>query len=203
MDIVIYTAWFVLPGYIITRIINTLCPARRASDAINLLKCIGYSLLDVALWIWLYKICIDCNNEAWWYYLRITIVVALTSALTGLLLGLIRYCECIRWLIINVFNIQIEKPIPTAWDNIFSTRKNGCWVIVSLGNGKQIGGRFATKSHASSDQDYRDLFLEETYEVDENGWKKVNNTEGVWISPSEIKKLEFIGDENNERNEKE
>ena len=198
IDVVIYTAWFVLPGYIITRIINTLCPERKISDAINLLKCIGYSLIDIALWIWLYKICIDCNNKAWWHYLLLTVVVVSTSTLTGLAIGLIRYCGFFRWLVLKVFKIQIEKPIPTAWDNIFSSRKFGCWVIVTLGNGKHIGGRFSTNSHASSDQDYRDLFLEETYEVDENGWIKTPNTEGVWLSPDEIKKIEFIGDGNNE-----
>lgn len=198
MDVVIYTAWFVLPGYIITRIINTLCPGRKVSDAINLLKCIGYSLIDIALWIWLYKICIGCNNKAWWHYLLLTVVVVLTSTITGFVIGLIRYWGCLRWLVLKVFKIQIEKPIATAWDNVFSARKNGCWLIVTLSNGKHIGGRFSTNSHASSDQDYRDLFLEETYEVDESGWRRTPNTEGVWISPSEIKKLEFIGDDNNE-----
>lgn len=198
MDVVIYTAWFVLPGYIVSRIINTLCPGRKVSDAVNLLKSIGYSILNIAIWGWLYKICMECNSKAWWYYLVLTIVVVATSLFTGFVIGLLRYCGFLRWLILKLFKIQIEKPIPTAWDNIFSSRKNGCWVIVSLGNGKHIGGRFSTNSHASSDQDYRDLFLEETYEIDENGWKRIDNTEGVWISPNEIKKIEFIGDGENE-----
>ena len=199
IDVVIYTAWFVLPGYVIVRVINTLCPGRKNSDAVNLLKSIGYSVINIALWGWLYRICIELNNKAWWYYLILTLAVLITSSITGLSIGLIRYCGIIRWIILKIFKIQIEKPIPTAWDNIFSSRKNGCWVIVSLGNGKHIGGRYSTKSHASSDQEYRDLFLEETYEVDENGWKKIPDTEGVWISPNEIKKIEFIGDgDNNE-----
>lgn len=198
IDVVIYTAWFVLPGYLISSIIKNICLDRRVSDAINLLKNIGYSLLNLGLWCWIYILIYDnVNSEKWYFYCIIAGAIILTSTITGLAFGLIRYYELLRKIIFKVFKIQIEKPIPTAWDNIFSSRKYGCWVIVSLGNGKHIGGRYSTKSHASSDMEYRDIYLEETYEVSEDGWKKTENTEGVWIPPSEIKKIEFIGDQKN------
>ncbi len=200
MDVVTYTAWFILPGFICTEIIYTICPVRKMSDGIRTLKNLGYSIVNLAIWFWLFQFIFEHLSEKVgdWIYLIITILVIATSSVTGLCIGLCRYYELLRQFMKKVFKIQIEKPIPTAWDNIFSAREYGCWVIVSLANGNKIGGRFSTHSHASSDNDYRDIFLEETYEVNENGWKMTPNSEGVWISPNEIKKIEFIGDRNNE-----
>ena len=200
LDIVLYTSLFVLPGFITSGIGYMICPTRKMSDAVRLIKCIGYSLIDIAIWSWLYVIISGIEfSTLWGYYLCIVIAVFITSVINGICIGLFRHFSLIRKLLNRFFKIQVEKPIPTAWDSMFLDKKDGCWVIVSLGNGKHIGGRYSTKSYASSDAEYRDLFLEETYEVDEWGWKRIDNTEGVWISPSEIKKIEFIGDSCDEK----
>ena len=89
---------------------------------------------------------------------------------------------------------KINNPIPTAWDYIFSSPKNSRWTTVTLKSGKVLRGVYSNNSFASSDDDYRDLYLELSYikdSADGDSWKLVDRTDGVWINPDEIAYIEF------------
>ena len=53
---VIYTFQFVVPGYIISEIISAIMPQKKASEGEKLVQAIGYSVLNLALWHWLFMI---------------------------------------------------------------------------------------------------------------------------------------------------
>lgn len=52
IEVVVYTAYFVLPGYVIYGIVNSFVPMQIRSDAEKVLRFILYSLIELALWFW-------------------------------------------------------------------------------------------------------------------------------------------------------
>lgn len=81
---------------------------------------------------------------------------------------------------------------PTAWDAMFSERSES-WIIITLKDNTRVDGWFGVESHASSDDDQRDLFVSHVLTQREDGRKElVKNTGGVYISADEIKTIEFI-----------
>lgn len=82
--------------------------------------------------------------------------------------------------------------VPSAWD--FSMqRRQGCYVRVHLTDGQVVAGTFSRHSYASSDEKRLDLFLEQVWFVDEDGYflAPVPDSGGVWIAPASIARVEF------------
>jgi hypothetical protein len=192
IDVVFYTCMFLLPGYIIQEIITSLMPSKQYSDNIKLLRFLGYSILNLAVWSWLYMIVLDeLKSDQALHWILLSAITFITSCVTGFLIGIVRNKEWIRK-IFSKIKIQIEHPIPTAWDYKFSKTKDLRWVIVSLSNGEVIYGKYCTQSLSSSDASNRDLYLEEVYIYEEGKpWFRVEGTDGIWISANEIKFIEF------------
>lgn len=55
METVVYTAYFLIPGYIINSIVNNMVPSKTRLESEKILHCIGYSILELAIWYWLFK----------------------------------------------------------------------------------------------------------------------------------------------------
>lgn len=53
-EYVIYTAMFLLPGYLINRIISLLVPSKGIDETDKVLRYLGYSLLNFTAWLWLF-----------------------------------------------------------------------------------------------------------------------------------------------------
>ena len=139
IDVVFYTCIFLLPGYIIQEIITSLMPSKQYSDNIKLLRFLGYSILNLAVWSWLYMIVLDeLKSDQSLHWILLSAITFITSCVTGFLIGIVRNNEWLRK-IFSKIKIQIEHPIPTAWDYKFSKTKDLRWVIVSLSNGEENG----------------------------------------------------------------
>ena len=54
-DIVFYTAIFVLPGFLINNIIDTLNPSQKKSEGVLLLKSILYSIIHCSLLVEIHR----------------------------------------------------------------------------------------------------------------------------------------------------
>ena len=202
-DIAVYTFMFLVPGYIIDGVMNSLSPMKNHSEGIKLIRWLMYSMINYAVWFsWglkLYNKVLDPKSALYWFVLVLLVVI--TGVLTGVILGIIRAKDSI----FNFVNKKLSKrlkitlthPIPSAWDYVFKTHTNGSWVTVRMDNDKFIRGRFYTKSFASSDESYRDIYLEEVYTKNEDEqWIKRERTQGVWLSPDSIKHIEFYTNEN-------
>ena len=58
---------------------------------------------------------------------------------------------------------------PTAWDEVFSNLSDGAWVIVEFNDGSRLGGKFGEQSYASSYPDFGHIYIQEVWNVDNNG----------------------------------
>jgi hypothetical protein len=54
LDVVFYTAIFIMPGFIIKSIIDTLNPPKKINDSIFFILCLAYSLVNCAVCSWAY-----------------------------------------------------------------------------------------------------------------------------------------------------
>lgn len=193
-EYVIYTALFLLPGFLMNKIISIILPPKNVVEADKVLSYLGYSLLNFTIWLWLFwmiRRIIDSERTLYWLLLSFAVVI--TSVVSGTALGVIRKKELIRKFFQKV-GLQTEHPIPTAWDYKFSKIENGRWVIVRLKSGKVLRGLYSNHSFASSDESFRDIYIEMAYIADkEYGdlWKPVDRTDGIWINPDEIGFIEF------------
>jgi hypothetical protein len=91
-----------------------------------------------------------------------------------------------------------ERPVPQPWDCKFGENK-ACWIIVYLKDGTSIGGWYGKNSYCSSSPSKEQIYLEEVYEVDEDGVfgaDSVRGTEGILILGDEISAIEFFKSEN-------
>ncbi len=190
-DIVLYTAYFVLPGYIIYNIIDAFVPLGVRSDAEKLVRCIGYSLIELALWYW----CLGRIEKAMQaYWLVLLLAVLGSSSATGFVIGIILKLSLIKRLLSKI-GLQVQNRIPTAWDYKFSSHKSGGRVTVALTDGTFIRGLYFDKSMASSDATYRDIYLEKCCMLnDKDEWVEVEKSDGVWIAPNSIKWINFMED---------
>ena len=91
-----------------------------------------------------------------------------------------------KWL-----GLRAIRSVTTGWEWIFS-RIDSCYLQVTLRNGMQIAGYFGRRSVASSDPSRRDLYLEQTYTVPQDGeWKAVERSDGIYIDGAEILYVDF------------
>jgi hypothetical protein len=83
-------------------------------------------------------------------------------------------------------------PTKSAWDDFFSRRQSS-YIIVTLKNGRKIGGKFARKSFASTYPIPKDLYIEEIWSLNESyGFEeKLEQTNGMLITENEISTIEF------------
>ncbi len=77
----------------------------------------------------------------------------------------------------------------TAWDDFFGRQKTECWVQVELIDGGVVGGRFGRNSYASSWPDPGHLFIEELWQIDDDGYfsEPSPGSAGLLLRPADYK----------------
>jgi len=188
-DSVLYTLNYVIPGYIILKIIEMIVPSSKKTETEIVVQAIGYSILNNSIWSFVFSLLeISFSKNIVLLELLQSIALILTGIVTGVCIA-IKKKNIIGW-ILRLIKIDTTNPIPTAWDYIFSKHES-YWLEVGVSNGKMIRGLFYSDSFASSENGEKDLYLEELYEKKENGWEKVEQTKGVWINHNEIRYIKF------------
>lgn len=83
-------------------------------------------------------------------------------------------------------------PTPSAWDFAFANRHWG-WVRVQTSDGAWMGGWFGPASFATSFPEPREIYLEQGYEMTENGTftGNLSATGGLYIRCEDIRILDF------------
>lgn len=96
-EAVIYTFQFVVPGYIIAEIVSAIMPLKKASEGEKLIQAIGYSVLNMALWCWLFMIVQQRYTPAKpMFWLVNALLTLFTGGITGVIIGLVRAKGIIR-----------------------------------------------------------------------------------------------------------
>lgn len=199
LDVFILTAIFVLPGFLVVGIMDSINPPKKRSDGTYFLKCLTLSIINLACWSWLYSLIFHLSlAQQFLYYLFATLATLIGAAVLALIIAIVVQRGVISRCL-SRFKINAIHPIPTAWDYYFSKQK-GSFIVVTLLDGTQLMGWFSTDSFASSDADERDLYVERGYKIGDGGdWLADEDSVGFYIPKGQIKHIEFKkGDQSNE-----
>ena len=197
INTVICTAIFLLPGFLIKGIVDSLTPPTRVSQGIYLLHFFTYSVVNCSVWSWLYIMLYNHYADDKVLFLLWSFVITLLgSCLLGVVIGIAKK-NFLLHKFLTLFTKSLFLPIPTAWDYVFS-RDCKEWLIVRLKSGHTVYGKFSGKSFVSSDPDDRDIYLEQVYVPDSDGkWIKCGKAEGIYINSTVIETIEFLEGKNN------
>jgi len=176
----------ILPGFISTRVFDLLVPGETREAGRQVLEALTYGLLNFGLW---YVVLVDVlvprrETAPWMFRLGVVgVLVVSPIALAALANLLLRWPKLHRW---------VRHPVPTGWDFYFAQRQPG-WVLVRLKSGLLLGGLFDSRSFASSFP-HRDLYVEQTWRLDEDGkfLEPVPQSNGLLVSMHDCESLEFF-----------
>ena len=175
IEAVIYTLNYVIPGYIILKIISTIIPTKKQSETEIIVQSIGFSILNNSIWSFAFsfvKYSFYKTNIVLFNFFT-SLIFILSGVVTGTVIALLKKYNVLGKML-NILKIETTCPIPTAWDYVFS-KYESYWVEIEVSSGKQIRGLFSNMSYASSEYDNRDIYLEKLYEKksDNSVWEKV------------------------------
>lgn len=189
---------YLLPGFIMTLIINAYNPPKRTDSTERLLSYLGLSVFFSAAASWLYIII----NEKDWSDVKKSVLSFLVSFVGSILFGLLFAWVKKTHILRRFFHCFL--PDPTAWDYIFAQEKYSYYMIVTLENGDRILGHYSSNSFSSSDYEERDLYLEKTIylgerndsafdsDIDQNTINRLNDSEvGIYIPKDQIKLIQL------------
>lgn len=187
---------FVIPGFVSLKTYELLFPgAQKESDKL-LVDAVAYSSINYALLLWpIYSVETHQIRQSHptAYVLFYVFVLLIAPIAWACVLKKLRTTE--------VFQRSMPHPTAKPWDFFFAQRKP-YWTIVTLKDGKTIAGRYDSASFASSAPAPEQLYLEENWEVnDDGGFERPRTaTAGILILSSEIVTIEFFklttGEEN-------
>lgn len=179
---------FLVPGLIAFKLDQQLRPQAVRSATDSILEIIAYSVVNDLLWSPLYSF---TRNPGFpttiCGWLATLVVVVLSPALLTVL-----YSRLVDWL---AEKGVIPSPISKPWDHFFSRVAKGreYGVILTLRDGSRIGGVYTKPAFASSFPAEEQLFLAETWLVDDSGGfeKEVKDSAGLLIDKDDILLMEF------------
>jgi hypothetical protein len=106
----------------------------------------------------------------------------------------------------RVFKKARINLIPKSWDYFFSKREC-CFMLIHLNNGRMIGGLYGTDSFTSSYPEKEDLYLQEIWEIDSQGGfiKKIPGSKGILVNHDVVEYIELfnVEGEKDERKDRE
>jgi len=178
---------FVVPGFISLKAYELLVPGEAKDSSKQIIDAVTYSCINYSL---LFFFILKIENSGYatthpnLYYLFYFFVLFVSPVVLVFVW---------RWLRSTNF-AQKNAPHPTAkpWDYVFSQRKP-YWVKVVKNDGTIIGGRYSDKSFASSAPAPEQIYLEESWIINNKGGfeRAKNNTAGVIILTSDISHIEL------------
>jgi len=189
-NVLAFTA-FVLPGFISMRVFSLLHPVAEVQLKDQLFEAVAFSIANVAVTFWLLLKLLEPSFVdqhtfyAWLIVVFSFFVVPIALPIVAFLL--------LRWLALKNWILQRHK---TAWDDFF-TRKQPCWVVIHLKDGRRIGGWFGRKSYASIYPQSGHLYLEALWELSDDAKfvREISRTKGIVLRPDDYHFLEFLEDE--------
>lgn len=185
-NILLLTTFFV-PGFIYLKSYRLFIADVKTDFSKDLYEAIGISIINIIIFSYpLYLI----NEKGF---------IKNNSFLYFFIFGLIILVAPIIWAFIfhkisnkKWFSKFLINPIKSSWDSFFSKRE--CYyVIVTLKNGRKIGGKYGLKSFSSTFPNPKEIYIEEVWKLNKNGGfkKKTKQTEGILITENEISTIEF------------
>lgn len=186
---------FVIPGFISLKVYELLCPGIQKDSSKLVVDAVAYSCINYALLFWPIKIVersslsTEFPNTYAFFYLFVLFIAPVVWVVIW------RYLRTIR-----IFQKIAPHPTQKPWDFVFSQKKP-YWVKVILKDGTKIAGKYADNSFASSAPAEEQIYLEETWILNENlGFERPKKrTAGVIVMANDISHLELSNYEEEEK----
>lgn len=178
---------FVIPGFISIKAYQLVFPGTERATSDQLIDAIAYSSINYALLIFPI-ILIESGTLretcGFLYYFFYVFVLFIAPIILVLIWKYLRTRD--------FFQRNVPHPTAKPWDYVFAQRKP-YWVKVTLKDGTIIAGRYADKSFASSAPAPEQMYLEETWILNDRGGfeRAKKNTAGVIILSNEISHIEL------------
>ena len=179
---------FIIPGFVSLKTYELLFPSERIESGKQITEALTYSCINYALLFW-FIVEIeesDVKDTATFLYFSFYLFVLFIFPILLVFMW--------KWIRNNDLLLKnVPHPTQKPWDFVFSQRKR-YWVKITLKNGTQLGGKYAQNSFASSSPSDEQIYLEESWILNENGGfeRKKNQTAGVIILSSEISFIELM-----------
>ena len=179
---------FVIPGFISLKFYELVIPNEHKDSSKQIIDAIAYSCINYAILL-IPIIHIETmrkSNEVnlFEYYLFYLFVFIVAPIIWVLIF---------KWLREKEF-FQKIAPHPTLkpWDYVFQQRKP-YWIKITLKNGQIVGGKYSINSFASSSPAKEQIYLEESWIINEKGGfeRKKNDSEGIIVMGDQILLIEF------------
>jgi hypothetical protein len=174
----------VAPGFISLKIWRLIYPSRYVSFADSLYEAVFYGVLNFFIIVtWFPPLMANINTT----FKIIAYVISLV--IVPVLLPFV-WKGILKWKFVK--NITIN-PIPKAWDNFF-IRGIPCFMLIHLKDRQIIGGLYAYESAVSSYPESEDLYLQEVWEIDNNGkfTKPIEGTMGLLVNYNTVDYIELF-----------
>lgn len=179
---------FVVPGFISLKTYELLTSSAPKEASAQVVDAVAYSSINYALLLWpIYEV--ESHNISATaptsYVLFYVFVLLIAPVAWPALLRELRRTE--------FFQRSLPHPTGKPWDYVFSQRKP-YWIVVTLKDGKKIAGRFDSRSFASSAPAPEQLYLQETWVLnDDGGFERPRvATAGTLILSTEISSVELF-----------
>ena len=198
IDKLIIFILFVIPGFLCIKVYELLNPGTEKESPKQIIEAvafssINYTILAVPIY---YMEKHYASKFDIWYFAFYIIVLFIFPIVIAIVWDGLRKSEF----------VLKKAPHPTRrpWDFVFSQRK-WYWMLVTLKDGRKIGGKYADKSFTSSHSSTVSIYLEECWHVDEKDTfeSKRSNSEGILVTSNEIETVELFNFNNGEENVKE
>lgn len=179
---------FLIPGFISVKIYDLFIPSEKRDFSKAVLEIIAYSSMNYAALSWWVFLILRNNvpsKHPFIFAISLVFILFIMPAMWPKLLLKMLSLKFIAKLVVN--------PILKPWDFVFGQRKS-FWVIINLRDGRRIGGRYDTKSYASSAPSEEQIYLEEVWMLDKEGKfiEAVEGSHGIIVLNKDISSIEFL-----------
>lgn len=189
-DTVFVAMAFCVPGYVYLVVRGHIVPGHRVRGTESLITLLSISTVNFMLWAWAVYLVVGSDEVPEWTTPAIwTFAILVSPAIMGILSGLSTKFGWLKkiYLFLKLHPIDI---IPTSWDYAFSKREP-CYVIVTLDNGGTFAGLWGARSFASDEPTERDIYIEKVCKIDKKGaWTATDRS--VLIKGEHIRSIEFV-----------
>jgi hypothetical protein len=179
---------FVIPGFISIKVYELIVPSVTRDSSKQLIDAIAYSCINYALLIWpileieASSIRLDYPTAYKLFYLLVLFVFP------------VAWVALWRWMRgLEVIQRNLPHPTGKPWDYVFSQRQ-WYWIIVTLKDGEKVAGKYGRKSFSSSSPAPEQIYLEETWVINDDGGfeRPRTSTAGTIILADQITTLELF-----------
>lgn len=179
---------FIVPGFLSMRVYGLLLPGDEPSLKENVLEAFAFGILNFVVMYWAISLLLDQEFTPRSRLVNYLLVVLtfLIAPMTWPVIVKIILRKLAEW---NVVLYGYRN----AWDDFF-LRREPCWIIVHLKDGRRLGGWYGDNSYAGLYPNSGHLSLEQLWRLDEQNKfvEPVPQSRGIILRPDDYHFVELF-----------